>query len=290
MGAVIAIGSIFVPGPEDAVMVLVVAKLGFKFVGRGKAIRILNRAGEELTDREAKLLRNAYDEAAKSLAKNAELTAGGTRKIGNLADLRDVDAAKAIIDRGGNAGNVREALGDSLRGKTVGQIANLAAMGDQAAEKAMKIIKQAKKRERITNMSICQEFASRFFKPFGELCCSGEHLMDVEGQFFLHDGLQSLTAVKLKFENISIMLIAQEDDSIEIELNGCFVNASGYEIQRLDRSAPWNTAISRPLLWAWMLINQQGYFDGLQFEFAESVEAAVSRIQLLVIGSEFKYQ
>ncbi|WP_199590185.1 hypothetical protein [Bremerella cremea] len=63
-----------------------------------------------------------------------------------MADLKDVDAAQAILDRGGNAGSVRKAPGDNLRGKTVGEIANLAAQGDAAAETAMKIIKQAKKK------------------------------------------------------------------------------------------------------------------------------------------------
>lgn len=57
-----------------------------------------------------------------------------------------MDAAKAILDRGGNAGNVNKALGDNLRGKTVGEIANMAAKGDAAAETALKIIKQAGKK------------------------------------------------------------------------------------------------------------------------------------------------
>ncbi|MBS0261603.1 MAG: hypothetical protein JSS02_06560 [Planctomycetes bacterium] len=44
---------------------------------------------------------------------------------------------------------MRKALGDKgsrLRGKTVGEIANLAAEGDTAAETALKIIKQAKRK------------------------------------------------------------------------------------------------------------------------------------------------
>ncbi len=53
-----------------------------------------------------------------------------------------------IRDRGGTASNVRKALGDRLRGKTVGEIANLAGQGDSAAETALKIIKQAGKKGR----------------------------------------------------------------------------------------------------------------------------------------------
>jgi len=50
------------------------------------------------------------------------------------------------LDRGGNAGNVNKALGDNLKGKTVGEIANMAAKGDSAAETALKTIKQAGKK------------------------------------------------------------------------------------------------------------------------------------------------
>ncbi len=75
-----------------------------------------------------------------------KLTKGGSRAIGNLTDLKDTQAADAIRDRGGTASNVNEALGDSLKEKTVGEIANLAAQKDKAAVKALKIIKQAKKK------------------------------------------------------------------------------------------------------------------------------------------------
>lgn len=46
---------------------------------------------------------------------------------------------------GESAGNVNKALGDYLKGKTVGEIANMAAKGDSAAQAALKIIKQAGK-------------------------------------------------------------------------------------------------------------------------------------------------
>ena len=78
--------------------------------------------------------------------KSVKLTGKGRKKIGNLADIKDKDAAEAIIHRGGTGSNVRKALGDNLKGKTVGEIANLAAEGDTAAETALKIIKQASKK------------------------------------------------------------------------------------------------------------------------------------------------
>jgi hypothetical protein len=76
-----------------------------------------------------------------------KLTKGARKEIGNMADIKDTKAADAILARGGNGSNVQRALGsnasDPMRSMTVGEIANLAATGDEAAKTAMKIIKQA---------------------------------------------------------------------------------------------------------------------------------------------------
>ncbi|WP_372365470.1 pre-toxin TG domain-containing protein [Candidatus Uabimicrobium sp. HlEnr_7] len=75
-----------------------------------------------------------------------KLTKSAKRKLGNLINIKDKDAAQAILDRGGNASNVNKALGNHLREKTVGEIAQMASEGDKAAESALKIIKQAAKK------------------------------------------------------------------------------------------------------------------------------------------------
>jgi Family of unknown function (DUF6334) len=139
-------------------------------------------------------------------------------------------------------------------------------------------------------MSIYRHFNENFFAPFAELCSSSQQLLSVEGQFFLQDGPLSLVAIKLNFEKTSVLAVAQDDDSISLKWNDRFVNMGDHQIRLLNGVSPWHTAVSRPLLWAWIMFNQQGYFDGLRFEFAETAEAPVSRIQLLVVGSEFKYQ
>ena len=65
LGTVIAVGSVFLPGPEDVVMGAVVAKFGYRFVREGKLLKIITGAGEELTEAEAKLLLDSYTEASK---------------------------------------------------------------------------------------------------------------------------------------------------------------------------------------------------------------------------------
>jgi hypothetical protein len=79
--------------------------------------------------------RNGADEGVK-------LTKGGKKQIGNLENLKDVAAAEAIRQRGGGQSQVDQ-LQTGFAQMKVGDLANLAAQGDQAAKTAMKIIKQA---------------------------------------------------------------------------------------------------------------------------------------------------
>lgn len=73
------------------------------------------------------------------------LTKGGRKKIGNLVHLRDITAREAIRQRGGRQQQVKQ-LQQGYADLTVGDLANLAAQGDREAEKAVKIIKQARKK------------------------------------------------------------------------------------------------------------------------------------------------
>ncbi|MCV3217153.1 hypothetical protein OGM63_27205 [Plectonema radiosum NIES-515] len=79
------------------------------------------------------------------------LTAGGLKKLGNLVNLKDDIIADAIRERGGGQSQVNQLQSDYQNMK-VGELANLAAEGDEEAETAIKILKQArKKREKYGN-------------------------------------------------------------------------------------------------------------------------------------------
>lgn len=75
-----------------------------------------------------------------------KLTRGGQKKLGNLVDLKDLDIAEAIRQRGGGQGQVDQVRTDYQDIK-VGELANLAAEGDSDAETAIKILKQARKKQ-----------------------------------------------------------------------------------------------------------------------------------------------
>ena len=65
------------------------------------------------------------------------------RKLGNLVGEADRTVAEMILERGGNAANVRQA--GPWADKTLAQTAEAAAQGDKTADTAMKIVKQARR-------------------------------------------------------------------------------------------------------------------------------------------------
>jgi len=137
-------------------------------------------------------------------------------------------------------------------------------------------------------MSEKDVFPERTTMTFASLCSSNELLMNVEGQFFVYDEMSMMVAVKLTFEIAVVLLSAMNDDTMNVEFGGVFTNLDQHEVRPLTSLSPWKNAMSRPLAWAWRMTNQQGYFDGLQLDFAESTEVEASRIQLLVVASEIK--
>jgi len=80
-----------------------------------------------------------------------KLAPGGIKIIGNLVNMKDEIIADAIRQRGGGQGQISQ-LRTDYQNLTVGALANLATEGDEEAKKAIKILKQArKKREKYGN-------------------------------------------------------------------------------------------------------------------------------------------
>jgi hypothetical protein len=125
---------------------------------------------------------------------------------------------------------------------------------------------------------------------FAAVCDSGVPLTDVYGQYLSLNGPPDLIALRLEFGDQSVLLTAMEDDSLKVSANQALEIFADHTVRQLTHISPWKDAVSRPLMWAWTMVNQQGYFDGIQLEFAESSEEEATRIQLLVIASSLKPQ
>jgi hypothetical protein len=71
------------------------------------------------------------------------LNRAARKKLGNLVGNADRTVAEMILQRGGNAANVRQT--GPWANKTLAETAEAAVQGDKAADTAIKIVKQARR-------------------------------------------------------------------------------------------------------------------------------------------------
>ena len=88
-------------------------------------------------------------------------------------------------------------------------------------------------------------------------------------------------AVLMYFSSKVIMVrVVTEDDSVElIPLN--FDAANNLDSINVSSDSLWQDTIDAKLQWVWRLINQQGYTDGIQFEWIQSLSKKRITIQLI---------
>ncbi|RYU95048.1 RHS repeat domain-containing protein [Emticicia agri] len=71
-----------------------------------------------------------------------KLTNGGKKVLGSLINMIEMTLSEGVLQRGGKIGNL-SVVDDALKGMKILEVANLAATGDQKAQTAIKILKQA---------------------------------------------------------------------------------------------------------------------------------------------------
>ena len=110
----------------------------------------------------------------------------------------------------------------------------------------------------------------------------------VDAESFFHPDLPTeIGVIKLCFQKGIFFVVAQNDDSLELTDRNIEndLKKEGFKSIRLSNDMPWQSAIGRHIRWLWTLMNQQGYIDGLQFEFADNVSQEAVIIQLIAIAS-----
>ena len=124
-----------------------------------------------------------------------------------------------------------------------------------------------------------------------------ERLQRIEGCFFVDPGYPaSLQALVLTFESQAVRIEAiADDDQIRLrrwdeESSPCPNAGEGCRHQDLSEHPVWREAQGLPILWAWSMKNQQGYSDGIQFEFALNVSSKPVLVQLVVVASEIFFR
>jgi hypothetical protein len=124
----------------------------------------------------------------------------------------------------------------------------------------------------------------------GSMATNSGQLEDVD--YFYWDDIRIFTVIiKLVFQHETFFILANGDDSLELTRK--FPNLPSLEELTMTRGSemvPWRFAIGRHLRWGWMMINQQGYFDGIQLEFGNGDKEESISIQLIAIASSLKIQ
>lgn len=95
-------------------------------------------------------------------------------------------------------------------------------------------------------------------------------------------------AIIINFENqVFTVKAVPDDDSIEVVSGRISCDSSENFISVSDK-LPWSIAIGKYPRWIWALINQQGYSDAVQFEFAKNISDEAVIIQLVTVASSIR--
>jgi hypothetical protein len=111
----------------------------------------------------------------------------------------------------------------------------------------------------------------------------GDHLSRIE-LVSDKDFNNQTKAIIFFFEKQNLTIMASEEDTIEIECKMRDWDDSSV-LNDVSCTHPWLRSIGKKLRWAWCLVNQQGYFDALQLEFANNVSEEPIIVQLVAVAS-----
>jgi hypothetical protein len=106
-------------------------------------------------------------------------------------------------------------------------------------------------------------------------------------KYALFEGVShQISAILLQFESTTATIRAvPDDDTIEVIL-GTFVPLQHEILVDMSGSSLWELLKGKSVFWAWQLINQQGYTDGLRLEFGEPNLNTI--LEMIVIASTIK--
>lgn len=118
-----------------------------------------------------------------------------------------------------------------------------------------------------------------------DICESAGRLVSVR-YGFSHVLPADVSAVVLCFESGEWLLtVAPDDDTIRIQ-EAAASHDPDLTFRDPPAASPWAPALGKTAVWAWVLENQQGYADGVQFSFGDTAECAW--IQMIAEASAWK--
>lgn len=100
--------------------------------------------------------------------------------------------------------------------------------------------------------------------------------------------LRFVTGVELRFGSLPATFRASKDDDTLIATIGPLVATSDETLVDVSSSAPWAACVGLGARWLWELTNQQGYTDGVRFEFGEPDKPLEVVVELIVLACEIE--
>jgi hypothetical protein len=94
-------------------------------------------------------------------------------------------------------------------------------------------------------------------------------------------------SVALRFESLTALFQAMPDDDT-LAVNIGTPTAADEVAADVSTESPWAGCLGYGVSWAWALTNQQGYADGVRFEFGRPNEAASVIVELVVVASAIR--
>jgi hypothetical protein len=128
------------------------------------------------------------------------------------------------------------------------------------------------------------------YEQVGALYDKAEKLIGVRYSVFDAglDGKDWIEAVEMQFEGaVATVYVESDFDTLRLELSGMKVGSDCY-IKVATLTEPWDKVAGRSLSWIWLLTNQQGYEDGLRFEFSAKDNETSTIITLIGIASSIQ--
>jgi hypothetical protein len=93
-----------------------------------------------------------------------------------------------------------------------------------------------------------------------------------------------LERVVFGFDTLFLSVIADiDDDTVKVWTSGR-VDFDMAKATDVTQSRPWSSFVGKSLGWGWVMVNQQGYCDGLMLSFAN----IQPQVCLNVVASSFK--
>jgi hypothetical protein len=101
-------------------------------------------------------------------------------------------------------------------------------------------------------------------------------------------GPRFVTSVALRFESLTAWFRAvPDDDTLAVEFVALPIS-DGESVVDVSAELPWADCLECGVSWAWRMTNQQGYTDGIRFEFGRPNEVVSVIVELVVVASAIR--